>query len=81
MKSKTPQINIDLAARAEAKFDVRAEVPATSVGRLLDALTDLIRPFSEGRGLKADLIRVQREEVAIEIARLARERMRLKNRG
>jgi len=75
MKNKKSPINVDLAARAEAKLDIRAEVPSTSVGRLVDAFTDIIRPFSEGRGLKADLIRVQREEVATAIARLAQERI------
>jgi|SRR6516164_5975791 len=75
MKNKKSSINVDLAARAKARLDIRAEVPTTSVGRLVDALTDIIRPFSEHRGLKADLICVQREEVAIEIARLPRQRI------
>jgi hypothetical protein len=72
-KSSKSPLNLELGARAEAKFEVKAEVPPASVGRFVDALTDLFRPFSEARGLKADLIRLQREEVAIRIARLARE--------
>ncbi|MGC1780847.1 MAG: hypothetical protein WBB34_23165 [Xanthobacteraceae bacterium] len=70
-------VKVDIGARAEAKLVVRADVPATSVGRLFDAFTDLIRPFSEPRGLRADLVRLQREEVAIEIAKRARERIRI----
>jgi hypothetical protein len=35
----------------------------------VDALTDIIRPFSERRGLKGDQIRLQREEVLVEVAR------------
>jgi hypothetical protein len=58
---------------------VKAEVPTTSVGRLVDALTDLIRPFTESRGLKADLLRVQREEVAIEIAKKAHPRIQIEH--
>jgi len=64
-------VNIDVSANAEFK----AEIPATSMGRTLDALTDLIRPFTESRGLKADRIRLQREDVLIEIAQRARARM------
>jgi Abortive infection alpha len=70
-------VKVDIGARAEAKLEVKASVPATSVGRLVDAFTDLIRPFSEPRGLRADLVRLQREEVAIEIAKRARERIQI----
>ena len=58
-------VNVDIGAKVEAKLNVKTEVPAKSVGRLVDALTDIIRPFSEARGLKADALRLQREEVAI----------------
>ncbi|MGF6254385.1 hypothetical protein [Ensifer sp. LBL] len=71
-KSKNPlSISIDVGARAE----IKAEIPATSSGRLIDALTDVIRPFTESRGLRADQIRLQREDVLISIARKARERL------
>jgi hypothetical protein len=49
----------------------RLAIPGKSVGRLLDSLVDIIRPFTERRGLKADRIRLQREEVALEVAKLA----------
>jgi hypothetical protein len=58
---------------------VKTTVPAKSSGRLLDALTDSIRPFTERQGLKADQIRLQREEVLIKIAERAIERLRLEN--
>ncbi len=72
-KLKKSSANIDVAARAELK--VEAKIPAKSSGRLIDALTDIIRPFTEARGLKADRIRLQREEVAIEIAKRARAKL------
>lgn len=62
-----------------AKLEVKAEIPTSSVGRFVDALTDIIRPLSEGRGLKADLIRLQREEVAYEIAKRAVKRIAVEN--
>jgi hypothetical protein len=58
---------------------VKTTVPAKSTGRLLDALTDIIRPFTDRRGLKADQIRLQREEVLIRIAERALERLRLEH--
>ena len=61
------------------KSGISIVVPQRSTGRLVDALTDLIRPFSEARGLKADQIRLQREVVAIEIAKRAKERLAAQN--
>ncbi len=52
----------------------KAEIPKESTGRLIDALTDAIRPFTEKQGLKADIIRLQREDVALEIATRALKR-------
>lgn len=49
-------------------------VSKESVDRLLNTLTDIIRPFSEARGLKADQIRLQREDVLIQIAQKALSR-------
>ena len=53
----------------------KASLPAKSTGRLLDALTDIIRPFTERRGLRADQIRLQREEVALKIAEMGRKQI------
>jgi hypothetical protein len=68
-------INLTAGATAEAKFEIKAEVPSGSVGRFVDAVTDIFRPFSERRGLLADQIRMQRADVAIEIAKRARAKL------
>ncbi len=75
-KNKSP-VEVDIGARAEAKLEIKTTIPEKSAGRLVDSLTDLIRPFCESRGLKADQIRLQREEVAIEIAKKARRRLEI----
>lgn len=75
-KNELPvRIDLDVSAKAELKAEIKAEVPTSSVGRLVDALTDAIRPFTEVRGLRADELRLQREDVLIKIARKAQERM------
>ena len=58
-------------------LSVKTTIPSKSSGRLLDALTDVIRPLTERMGLKADLIRLQREEVAYRVAVIAAKRARL----
>lgn len=73
MSEQKLPVSIELGAKAS--LEIKAEVPKASAGRLVDALTDIIRPFTESRGLKADQIRLQRAEVAIEIARLAKLRI------
>jgi len=73
MANDKPSVNVDV--ELSAKAELKAEVPASSMGRLVDALTDAIRPFTEARGLKADVIRLQREDVLIEIAKRARARL------
>lgn len=60
---------------ASLKVEVKTEVPAESAGRTVDAMTDLLRPFSEGLGYVGDLIRLQREKVLREIAKRAKERL------
>lgn len=73
-QSKTG-VRVDIGVGAKA--EIKTEIPTESSGRLLDALTDIIRPFSERRGLKADQIRLQREDVLIEIAKKARVRLEI----
>jgi len=68
-------LNLDVPAKAEASLKVEATIPEASTGRVIDALVDIIRPFSERRGLQADNIRLQREEVAIKVAQLAVQRI------
>jgi hypothetical protein len=73
---KSP-VSIDVGLKAS--LEVKAEIPTKSVGRTVDALIDIIRPFTEARGLKADQIRLQREDVALEIAKKARHRAEIEN--
>jgi hypothetical protein len=73
-------VRIDVGASARLNVDVKAEIPTSSVGRFVDAITDMLRPLSEHRALKADLIRLQREDVAVEIARRAKDRLELEER-
>jgi hypothetical protein len=73
-------IDVGVSARASVEARVSTEIPAQSTGRLVDAITDVFRPFSERRGLKADMIRLQREEVLLEIARRARARLQAEGR-
>jgi hypothetical protein len=73
-------VDIGLTAKASLEAKVSTEIPAQSSGRFLDAVTDIIRFFSERSGLKADQIRLQREDVLIEIARKARVRLEIENR-
>ena len=72
-------IDIGLSARASLEAKVSTEIPAQSTGQLVDAITDLFRPFTERRGLKADLIRLQREDVLIEIAKKVYRRLEIEN--
>lgn len=73
-------VKVEIGAKAEASVKLTGEVPKESLGRMVDALTDAIRPFTEARGLKADHIRLQREEVALRIAQRARARIAIENR-
>jgi hypothetical protein len=67
------KVDVGLSAKAE----IKGEIPAGSMGRLVDAFTDVIRPFSEARGLRADQIRLQREDVMIKIAQKAQRRIEI----
>lgn len=78
-ENERPKLPVSIELGAKANLEVKAEIPPASAGRFLDALTDLIRPWSERRGLKADSIRLHREDVALEIARRAAKRIALEN--
>jgi hypothetical protein len=79
--NQQPPVKVDFGAHigAEAKFEVKGEIPSSSLGRLVDALTDAIRPFTESRGLRGDQIRLQREDIAIEIAKRTQRRLLIEN--
>jgi hypothetical protein len=70
-------LDVGLSARASLEAKVSTEIPAQSTGRFVDAITDLFRPFAERQGLKADLIRLQREDVLIEIAKKVYRRLEI----
>lgn len=72
-KNPLPSVNIDLGIKAELK----ATIPEKSAGKLVDAIMDIIRPLSEWAGLRADLMRLRREDVLLEIAQKAQRRLAL----
>jgi hypothetical protein len=43
---------------AKASIEIKGEIPKESLGGLVNALTDAIRPWTEACGLKADQIRL-----------------------
>jgi hypothetical protein len=71
------EVDVGLSARASLEAKISTEIPSQSSGRLVDAITDWFRPFTEQRGLKADLIRLQREDVLFEIAQKALRRLEI----
>ena len=78
-KGDKPPVSVDVGLSAKASFEVSTEIPSAVSGGLVSALTDIIRPFSENRGLKADMIRLQRMDVAIQIAQKARHIAEVEN--
>lgn len=68
-------VKFELGAKAEFSATISTEIPSASTGRFVDMVTDIFRPFSEARGLKADQIRLQREDVLYEIATRANRRL------
>jgi len=77
-ENKLP-VKVDLSAKASASLKIKAEVPKAAMGRLVNALTDIISPWSEVRGLRGDQIRIQRADVAIEIAQKAKQMLALQD--
>ncbi len=78
-KGEKPPVSVDVGLSAKASFDISTEIPSEVSGGLVSALTDIIRPFTENRGLKADRIRLQRMDVAIQIAQKARNIAEVEN--
>jgi hypothetical protein len=74
-----PPVSLEVGLSAKASVSVSTEIPSEISGGLVSALTDIIRPFSENRGLKADLIRLQRMDVAMQIAQKARNIAEVEN--
>lgn len=72
-------VSVDVGLSAKASLNVSTEIPSEVSGELVSALTNIIRPFTENRGLKADRIRLQRMDVAIQIAQKARQIAEIEN--
>ena len=77
-KSDFP-VKLEASATAKANFEVKGEIPSSALGRLVNAFTDAISPFTERQGLKGDFLRLQRVEVAEQIA--SKAQMIVKARG
>jgi hypothetical protein len=64
-----------MATRNKKSGGVNINVPSQPVGRLIDVVAGVLSPFAEKGRLRADQIRLQREDVLIEIAKKAKERL------
>lgn len=73
-EEKKGPVKIGITASANAKLELKGRIPKKSLGRIADAIADAFSPFTEARGLRGDLLRLQREEVLLEIARRAKLR-------
>jgi hypothetical protein len=67
-------------AISPVRLSVKTTIPSKSSGRIVEALADVISPFTEWMGLKGDLIRLHREDVAYQVAIKAAKRIALENR-
>jgi Abortive infection alpha len=75
--NSTPKVSFDVGVGVKATAEIKTEISSEVTGNLVSALVDIIRPFTEARGLKADQIRLQRQDILIEIASKARRRAEL----
>jgi hypothetical protein len=78
------------STKPEVKAVIEAKIPQKSSAKLVEAgarlvnaganaveaITDIVRPLTEWAGLKGDRLRLQREEVALEIAKRASDRIK-----
>ena len=78
------------SSKPKVKAVIEAKIPQKSSAKLVEAtarlvnaganaveaITDIVRPLTEWAGLKGDRLRLQREEVALEIAKRANERIK-----
>jgi hypothetical protein len=69
------KMNFEMSDDDKLPIQIRTEIPSKSSGRTLDALTDIIRPISEGLGLLGDKLSLRRQKTLLEIARRTRERL------
>ncbi len=78
------------SGKSKVKAVIEAKIPQKSSAKLVEAtarfvnaganaveaITDIVRPLTEWAGLKGDRLRLQREEVALEIAKRANDRIK-----
>lgn len=78
------------STKPEVKAVIEAKIPQKSSAKLVEAgarlvnaganaveaITDIVRPLTEWAGLKGNRLRLQREEVALEIAKRASDRIK-----
>jgi hypothetical protein len=72
--NSVPEVKIDFGLSAKASLEVKTELPKEVMGDVVRSVLDMFAPFIEGRRLKADIVRLQREDVVCKIARKARKR-------
>jgi hypothetical protein len=58
----------------KAEISIKTEIPATSTGRLVDSLTDIIRPLTEAFGWVGDLV-AERRRRALDVVEKASARI------
>jgi hypothetical protein len=68
-------IKADLSAKAElsARAELKGEIPPDVIRKGSNVLWDLLSPLTERAGLRGDQLRLQRQDVLVEIAKRARE--------
>lgn len=74
-KSGLPKVKVDVGLGAKLNIDVKTEVPAEVSGKALSTFTDLVKFWFSPSELKPELLRLQKEEVALKVALLMQERL------
>lgn len=74
--SASVPVKVDLKAEASAKLNVNVDVPEESTGRLVDLITRRLEYWTAAKALKPGLLRLQQEQVALEVLEIAEKRMR-----
>lgn len=70
-------IKLNMKAEASAKLNVNVDVPEESTGRLVDLITRRVEYWTASRALKPGLLRLQQEQVALEVLEIAEKRISL----
>lgn len=70
-----PPDNLPVKFEVGATAEIKTEVPSQASGRLVNALSDALSPFTEGLGFVGDQIRAARKDRAITRLLVAQQRM------